>query len=203
MPQASQGRMAAAHVCAKAARRMSHKWWSRTGSNRRPEACKATALPTELRPHLFGEPQAPAAASAALADAQKCAARHFVPRAGRLVALAALRAGRKSQQGWRSMPKASQGRTAAAHVCAKAVRRMSHKMVGLGGLEPPTSRLSSARSNQLSYKPKLSRAAHDKISQTHPRKRAHGTRPKGRKRNEDGDVPHIGSDLTRNLKEFR
>ena len=26
------------------------KWWSRSGSNRRPEACKATALPTELRP---------------------------------------------------------------------------------------------------------------------------------------------------------
>ena len=28
------------------------EWWSRTGSNRRPEACKATALPTELRPHF-------------------------------------------------------------------------------------------------------------------------------------------------------
>lgn len=28
----------------------SGRWWSRTGSNRRPEACKATALPTELRP---------------------------------------------------------------------------------------------------------------------------------------------------------
>jgi hypothetical protein len=27
-----------------------NEWWSRTGSNRRPEACKATALPTELRP---------------------------------------------------------------------------------------------------------------------------------------------------------
>ena len=26
------------------------EWWRRTGSNRRPEACKATALPTELRP---------------------------------------------------------------------------------------------------------------------------------------------------------
>ena len=25
-------------------------WWSWTGSNRRPEACKATALPTELQP---------------------------------------------------------------------------------------------------------------------------------------------------------
>ena len=26
------------------------QWWSRTGSNRRPPACKAGALPTELRP---------------------------------------------------------------------------------------------------------------------------------------------------------
>lgn len=26
------------------------EWWSRTGSNRRPQACKASALPTELRP---------------------------------------------------------------------------------------------------------------------------------------------------------
>ena len=33
------------------------------------------------------------------------------------------------------------------------------RMVGLGGLELPTSRLSSARSNQLSYKPELSQAA--------------------------------------------
>jgi hypothetical protein len=27
-----------------------HRWWSRSGSNRRPQACKASALPTELRP---------------------------------------------------------------------------------------------------------------------------------------------------------
>lgn len=26
------------------------EWWRRTGSNRRPQACKASALPTELRP---------------------------------------------------------------------------------------------------------------------------------------------------------
>lgn len=26
------------------------EWWSLSGSNRRPEACKATALPAELRP---------------------------------------------------------------------------------------------------------------------------------------------------------
>ena len=58
-----------------------NRWWSQTGSNRRPHACKARALPTELWP------------------------------------------------------------------------RRQRDMVGLGGLEPPTSRLSSARSNQLSYKP--------------------------------------------------
>ena len=28
----------------------SEGWWSQTGSNRRPQACKASALPTELRP---------------------------------------------------------------------------------------------------------------------------------------------------------
>src|SRR6185312_4446646 len=27
------------------------KWWSQPGSNRRPQACKASALPTELWPH--------------------------------------------------------------------------------------------------------------------------------------------------------
>lgn len=57
-------------------------WWSRTESNRRHSACKADALPTELRP---------------------------LPKPGRLV--------------------------------------------GPGGLEPPTSRLSGVRSNHLSYGP--------------------------------------------------
>ena len=61
-------------------------WWSQTGSNRRPHACKARALPTELWPRF-------------------------------------------------------------------KTRRHPKAVVGLGGLEPPTSRLSSARSNQLSYKP--------------------------------------------------
>ena len=66
--------------------RIAH-WWSRTGSNRRHPACKAGALPAELRPLIV------------------------VP------------------------------------------DMVIKEMVGLGGLEPPTSRLSSARSNQLSYKP--------------------------------------------------
>ena len=32
---------------------LSGNWWSRTESNRRHSACKADALPTELRPHAI------------------------------------------------------------------------------------------------------------------------------------------------------
>ena len=35
---------------------ISKKWWSLTGSNRRHPACKAGALPAELRPHSLTEP---------------------------------------------------------------------------------------------------------------------------------------------------
>src|SRR6195256_6621178 len=68
-------------------------WWSQTGSNRRPPACKAGALPTELW-----------------------------PRTG-------------------------------THAPRRPEPRTRESLVGLGRLELPTSRLSSARSNQLSYKP--------------------------------------------------
>ena len=68
-------------------------WWSQTGSNRRPPACKAGALPTELWPRMRRQTRVGAPAF--------------------------------------------------------ALRRL----VGLGRFELPTSRLSSARSNQLSYKP--------------------------------------------------
>ena len=76
-------------------------WWSQTGSNRRPPACKAGALPTELWPRL--EPATFAVATFPGSDLQE--------------------------------DPATKG------------------MVGLERFELSTSRLSSARSNQLSYRP--------------------------------------------------
>ena len=70
-------------------------WWSQTGSNRRPHACKARALPTELWPQLSG-----------------------------------------------------------ATTIGTVILGSSHQdLVGLERFELSTSRLSSARSNQLSYRP--------------------------------------------------
>jgi hypothetical protein len=83
--------------------RLVKSWWSQTGSNRRPHACKARALPTELWPRQTTDDRP------------------------------------------QTTDKATFRRL------SSALRRPI--MVGLGGLEPPTSRLSSARSNQLSYKP--------------------------------------------------
>src|SRR6201746_2435182 len=66
------------------------------------------------------------------------------------------------------------------------------QVVGLGRLELPTSRLSSARSNQLSYKPLTTRgswrAPASQPGASHNRKPLARVRPR-RKRNEDGEIP--------------
>jgi hypothetical protein len=80
-------------ICALFANGHDRCWWSQTGSNRRPQACKASALPTELWP----QSQDPNSTSSGL-----------------------------------TAPDA---------------------LVGLERFELSTSRLSSARSNQLSYRP--------------------------------------------------
>ena len=64
--------------------------------------------------------------------------------------------------------------------------------MGLGRLELPTSRLSSARSNQLSYKPLheelMPRAIGDKRQRNRTAQPLARVRPR-RKRNEDGEIP--------------
>ncbi len=105
-------------------------WWSQTGSNRRPPACKAGALPAELWPR-------------------------------------------------------SHARTEDARQNLSVFCRLPSELVGLGRLELPTSRLSSARSNQLSYKPRLGGRKPD---EPRTRRSSFACRP-GRKRNEGGEVP--------------
>ena len=67
----------------------------------------------------------------------------------------------------------------------------SIKVVGLGRLELPTSRLSSARSNQLSYKPLNTRSmlARSGLHQMHRTSAALARVRPQRKRNEDGEIP--------------
>src|ERR1700742_2343163 len=82
-------------------------------------------------------------------------------------------------------------------------RFRERRLVGLGRFELPTSRLSSARSNQLSYRPE--RGAHRSARYPSHPDRGHScsndawiawARPR-RKRNEDGKVPPMDlSDLT-------
>ena len=89
-------------------------WWSQAGSNRRPPACKAGALPAELWP-----PD------------------HFLKGS--------------------FFGNARRERLTFSLLNDGASNAESRKMVGLGRFELPTSPLSGVRSNQLSYRPKVSR----------------------------------------------
>ena len=96
-------------------------WWSQTGSNRRPPACKAGALPTELWPLASGVLMSELPACGAVA------------------------------RGNQHRPASSPPALTLQRGSFASLRE--RRLVGLGRFELPTSRLSSARSNQLSYKP--------------------------------------------------
>ena len=102
----------------------SEGWWSQTGSNRRPPACKAGALPTELWP-------------------RSAVNQLMMPIFMKTAWLACRAVARGNQPAF-----ALSGFGVAAFA-----RGSERRLVGLGRFELPTSRLSSARSNQLSYRP--------------------------------------------------
>ena len=101
----------------------SQTWWRRWGSNPRPQACKARALPTELRPRL-GMPPVASVHDTAFPARSTTGATH----------------GRESNK----RPSGD-----SAHAGAF----IGEKVVGPTRFELVTSRLSAGRSDQLSYGP--------------------------------------------------
>ena len=117
------------------------KWWRWGGSNSWPPACKAGALPAELHPHF-----------------SKC--HRFLPDYLSVI----------FHRLYRLPPDYSLFVSFAPHAFLFHSKALFHRetqlrnstlsskvlLVGLSGLEPPTSRLSGVRSNRLSYRPILS-----------------------------------------------
>ena len=105
--------------------RKTEQWWSVSGSNRRPPACKAGALPAELTPLAVVLP----ACGGRTLRAAPCAVGVSLHPSG---------TGPTGQGPARSVRRRS---------------RRPGIMVGRDGLEPSTSRLSGVCSNHLSYRP--------------------------------------------------
>ena len=120
-------------------------WWSRTGSNRRPEACKATALPTELRPRSTGA-DAPGLRSSATQAALPLG--RSSSRTDR-----SARPWRHRLAGGSTTKRAQAGQRPVAQTKSDQPEPAGRRLVGLARFELATSPLSGVRSNQLSYRP--------------------------------------------------
>ena len=107
-------------------------WWRLTGSNRRPPACKAGALPAELNPHSTSITFAMLRCSTACVPTLYTALSRASP--GSILEPDCMMI---------RLPPRSVDRS--GKLC----------LVGLVGLEPTTPALSTRCSNQLSYRPDL------------------------------------------------
>ena len=143
-------------------------WWSQTGSNRRPPACKAGALPAELWPpdlsffrlgpfpfvsgRLHTRFYAPSLRKNEKVLDEKNPASAFL--SGYYLAGRKYPSSRSFQPKPRAIFRESRRRLATFGLPnERGFNAESWKMVGLGRFELPTSPLSGVRSNQLSYRP--------------------------------------------------
>ena len=137
-------------------------WWRMTGSNRRPPACKAGALPAELIPlSLDFDKRRIAALLASLHSfryaADALALHCLLLKVHRLCFGSALSTPappiglREPSESRRSLAPHTHLYASQATTPNRAGYR--RPMVGLGGFEPPTPALSRRCSNQLSYRP--------------------------------------------------
>ena len=127
-------------------------WWSQAGSNRRPPACKAGALPAELWPQNLSvlryaalshslTRSLPKQVTLSLAHAPPCLAQNILRSPTMFVEMNNF-----------CVNQGSLKRRVFQYTSFK-LTPSNAKMVGLGRFELPTSPLSGVRSNQLSYRP--------------------------------------------------
>ena len=135
-------------------------WWSQAGSNRRPPACKAGALPAELWP-LFRLVYIADSCVATPRSNTHVPGVHSVSRSSRALD-STIYPARKTKR-TRNLPdplkilcssRRRLAKCASSHTSKNSTQKCA-KLVGLGGLEPPTSPLSGVRSNHLSYRPEV------------------------------------------------
>ena len=123
-------------------------WWRMTGSNRRPPACKAGALPAELIPRRC------LMAGMRYASSAPSQIRSFAPisrpalRSASHLAFPGFRASTPNNFGSAAIPC-----TQLAIASTSANTFATPCLVGLVGFEPTTPALSRRCSNQLSYRP--------------------------------------------------
>ena len=145
-----------------------HHWWSQSGSNRRPPACKAGALPAELWPHAVKPAGIGSSAARPRPFGRSTLAKHALHRAARDQASPQLSYGPRYVWPQDLLPRRGlmpgraetcvagkkRGRVAGLKPVSVPATPPDAQVVGLGGLEPPTSPLSGVRSNHLSYRPR-------------------------------------------------
>ena len=142
----------ATKLCSDATERLK-TWWSQAGSNRRPPACKAGALPAELWPHDLSFFRLAALQFVLARLCTVCT----LPRSLKL-RLASQKKScvivlSESDKGYPFCSDCSIGVPPHSLLCKVRGSDELREMVGLGRFELPTSPLSGVRSNQLSYRP--------------------------------------------------
>ncbi len=138
-------------------------WWSQAGSNRRPPACKAGALPAELWPRDWSFFRLAALVVRSLGHVRVCtlpAFAHKPPCQSKKIlrhgtCLPSQKIHQRSIQPKLLAILFRSRRSVATHslLCERHSNAELDEMVGLGRFELPTSPLSGVRSNQLSYRP--------------------------------------------------
>ena len=130
-------------------------WWSQAGSNRRPPACKAGALPAELWPRNLSFVRLALLVVRSLGHVPVCTLPAFAHKPPRQPEKILRYLYSFQPRSFAIFGGSRRSRVTFIAINERGSNKEPAKMVGLGRFELPTSPLSGVRSNQLSYRPSL------------------------------------------------